>query len=184
MPVLDPELTDLEVTTQPPDLARKSITKAQLNLFLYQIAFNPAWRNMDVPRQTRPGETAPPALPLNMHFLITAYGRGESDNDSLSHRVLASAMSVLNDHAVLGRDEIRNALANNDLADQLERVRIAPQAFSTDELFKLWTAFQTNYRISTAYEVSVVLIDSRSSARAALPVLKRAPRIRRRRNTS
>ena len=34
MPVLDADLGDLEVTLQPPDTARKGISKAQLNLFL------------------------------------------------------------------------------------------------------------------------------------------------------
>ena len=55
---LDAELSDLEVTTQPPDLARKEVSQAQLNLFLYQTVVNGAWRNMDMPRQVRPGETA------------------------------------------------------------------------------------------------------------------------------
>jgi hypothetical protein len=38
---------------------------------------------------------------------------------------------------------------------------------------KLWTTFQTQYRISAAYEIDVVLIESTRSARAALPVLRR-----------
>lgn len=173
MPLLDAELADLEVTLQPPDLARKGMTKAQLNLFLFQVAGNAAWRNLDNPRQVRPGENAPPALALNLHYLITAYGRGDSDSDALSHRVLAAAMSALHDHPLLDADDIRNALPGNDLADQLERVRMTPLALGVEELSKLWTAFQANYRVSAAYEATVVLIDSQRSARAPLPVLKR-----------
>lgn len=175
MPVLDSSLADLEVTLQPPDIARKNITKAQLNLFLYRVATNPTWRNMDMPRQVRPGETALPALALNLQYLITAYGRGDSENDAVGHRVLAAAMSVLHDHPLLGADAIRDALADNDLHTQIERVRITPLSLGVEELSKLWTAFQSNYRISTAYELAVVLIDSRTVARAALPVLKRGP---------
>lgn len=173
MPLLDAELADLEVTLQPPDLARKGMTKAQLNLFLYQVAGNAAWRNLDNPRQVRPGENAPPALALNLHYLITAYGRGDSDSDALSHRVLAAAMSTLHDHPLLDADDIRSALPDNDLADQLERVRMTPLALGIEELSKLWTAFQANYRVSAAYEATVVLIDSQRTARAPLPVLKR-----------
>ena len=44
--------------------------------------------------------------------------------------------------------------------EQIERVRITPQPLSVDELSKLWTAFQTHFRISAAYQVSVVLIES------------------------
>ena len=175
MPLLDSELSDLEVTLQPPDLARKGITKAQLNLFLYQVVANAAWRNMDMPGQVRPGETAPPALALNLHYLITAWGRGDSDSEALSHRVLAAAMSTLHDRPVLDPTDIRNALPDNDLAGQFERVRLTPLAQSVDELSRLWTAFQTNYRVSTAYEATVVLIDSGASSRAPLPVLRRGP---------
>ncbi|MHB1057963.1 MAG: DUF4255 domain-containing protein [Rhodanobacter sp.] len=173
MPALDPDLGDLEVTLQPPDVARKGISKAQLNLFLYQVVANAAWRNLDMPGQVRPGETAPPPLALNLHYVITAWGRGDSDNDAVSHRVLAAAMSTLHDRGVLDGSDIRNALADNDLADQIERVRMTPLPQSVDELSRLWTAFQTNYRTSAAYEAAVVLIDSQAAARAPLPVLRR-----------
>src|SRR5215207_6402613 len=38
---------------------------------------------------------------------------------------------------------------------------------------KLWSSFQKEYRTSTAYTVSVVLIDSDRSSRTPLPVLTR-----------
>jgi hypothetical protein len=173
IPVLDPDLGDLEVTLQPPDVARKGISKAQLNLFLYQVVANAAWRNLDMPGQVRPGETAPPPLALNLHYVITAWGRGDSDVDAISHRVLAAAMSTLHDRGVLDGNDIRNALPDNDLANQVERVRITPLPQSVDELSKLWTAFQTNYRTSAAYEAAVLLIDSQATMRAPLPVLRR-----------
>jgi hypothetical protein len=124
IPLLDLDLSDPEVTIAPPDLPRKGIAKAQLNLFLYQTVVNAAWRNLDMPRQVRPGEVAP--LALNLHYLVTAYGRGETDNDGTSHRVLSGAMSVLHDHPVLGQSEIAASLPNNDLAEQFERLRITP----------------------------------------------------------
>ena len=84
IPALDSSLSDLQVTTQPPDLARRNVTTSQLNVFLYQTVVNAAWRNLDMPRQVRPGETGAPPLPLNLHYLLTAYGRGENDNDAVS----------------------------------------------------------------------------------------------------
>ncbi|MEO8810298.1 MAG: DUF4255 domain-containing protein [Rhodanobacter sp.] len=173
IPALDPELSDLEVTMQPPDIARKGISKSQLNLFLFQVIANAAWRNLDMPGRVRPGETAPPALALNLHYLITAWGRGDNDSDALSHRVLAAAMSTLHDSPILDGTAIASALPDNDLANQIEHVRITPLTQSVEELSKLWTAFQANYRISTAYEAAVVLIDSQAATRAPLPVLRR-----------
>jgi hypothetical protein len=175
LPLLDGDLSDIEVTTQPPDLARKGISKAQLNVFLYQTVLNGGWRNLDLPRQVRPGEGGAPPLALNLHYLITAYGRGETDNDAISHRVLGGAMSTLHDHAVLMPSEIGLALPGNDLGEQFERVKVTPLVMGVEEMSKLWMMFQTQYRISAAYEVTVLLIDSRAAVIAPLPVLTRGP---------
>jgi hypothetical protein len=175
VPVLDPALSDLSVTTRTPDMARKTVTGASLNVFLYGTAVNAGWRNQDLPR-TRPGESATPPLSLNLHYLVTAYGRDDTDQDAVSHRALAAAMSVLHDHPVLSPDELTAALAHSDVAGQPERLRITPLPLSTDELSKLWTAFQTTLHVSAAYEVTVVLIDSHSQGSAALPVLARGSR--------
>jgi hypothetical protein len=172
IPARDASLADLEVTTLPPDLARKGITKAQLNLFLYQTAVNAAWRNLDVPGRVRPGESPNPPLALDLHYLLTAYGR-ETDDETVSHRVLGGAMSVLHDHPLLGRDEIRTALPDSGLGDQFERLRITPLAMPLDDMSKLWTALQAPYRVSASYQATVVLIDSLDAGRAPLPVLRR-----------
>lgn len=174
IPLRDAGLPGLKVTTLPPDLARKNVADvgAQLNVFLYQTIANASWRNQAAPTQTRPGEVGRPPLALNLHYLLTAYG-GDTDDEGTSHRVLGGAMGVLHDHALLGRDEIRGALPGNDLADQFERLRVTPLTLPMDEMSKLWTALQTNYRVSAGYEVTVVLIDSLAASRAALPVLTR-----------
>jgi hypothetical protein len=170
IPTRDTDLSDLQVTTLPPDLARKGITSAQLNLFLYQTEVNAAWRNMNMPRQVKPGETAVPPLALDLCYMLTAYGRGDNNLDAISDRVMGGAMSVLHDHPLLGADEIDNALPQSSLADQFERIRITPKPLTIDELSKLWTTMQTPYRITAAYHVSVVLIESTRPAKAPLPV--------------
>jgi hypothetical protein len=169
----DSELADTIVTTKHPDNARNGQTANQLNAFLYQTNPNAAWRNADVQSQVMPGEVKPPALPLDLSYLITAYG--SEDDDIAAHRVLGRAMGLLHDHPLLGRDEIQSALVGNDLHEQIERVRISPRGLTVDEISKLWSAFQTEYRISAAYDVSVVLIESDRPARAPLPVLARGP---------
>ena len=45
------------------------------------------------------------------------------------------------------------------------------QPLSLEEVSKLWAAFQTNYRLSAAYQVAVILIESTRAARTPLPVL-------------
>jgi len=172
IPKRDAGIPGLKVTTLPPDLARKGINDPQLNIFLYQTTVNAAWRNLDIPTQVRPGESANPPLALNLHYMLTAYG-SENDDESVSHRVLGGAMSVLHDHPLLDAQEISDALAGSGLETQFERVRITPIALPMDEMSKLWTALQSNYRLSAGYEITVLLIDSERPMKAALPVLRR-----------
>jgi hypothetical protein len=156
------------VTSLPLDKARDAGGADQLNVFLYQTVVAAAWRNTD-PRQ---GDGTFPPLPLALHYLVTAY----SDDEVRAHEVLGRAMSILHDHPVLGAQEISDAtivdLPDSDLHLQPERIRITPLGLSTDDLFKLWSGFQTNYRVSSAYELTVILIDSTRPSRTPLPVLR------------
>ena len=165
------------VTVRSLDNARKDITTDHVNLFLYQTLPDAAWRNMDMPRQLKPGETGQPPLPLTLYYLLTAYS--DDLDDTGSHRLLGQAMGVLQDHPLLGADEIRNAtsttigLADSNLHEQVERVRITLQPLTLEEMSKVWSPFQTQYRLSAAYQVSVILIESTRAIRSPLPVLSR-----------
>lgn len=173
------ELPDAKVTTKPPDKAEAAANL--INLFLYQTNESAAWRNMAMPRQSKPGETGQPALALDLYYLITAYGKSdESPNPPESHRLLGRAMSVIYDHSVLSSKDIKDALPVADqplydLYDQIEHVRITHQPLNLDEMSKLWSACQAKYRISAAYLASVVLIESNHPSQTPLPVLKRGP---------
>jgi hypothetical protein len=170
----DTVLNGTVVTALPPDEAANLSHTRQVNLFLYQVSPNAAWRNMDMPRQTRPGESGQPLLPLTLYYLLTAYAReNPEDTAFIGHRLLGRAMSILHDRPLLDKDEIQDALPGNDLHKQVERVRLTLQPFSLEEMSKLWTAFQTQYRLSAVYEASVVLIESTRPARTPLPVLRR-----------
>jgi len=168
----DPDLPGVTVTTRPPDKARgNNDTASQVNLFLYQTALDAAWRNRDMPGKVKAGETGFPPLPLALFYMLTAYGLNNDDVNG--HHLLGRAMSILHDHPLLGAAEIHSALPKSDLDTQIERVRITPQPISLEELSKLWTVFQTQYRISAAYQAAVVLIESDREAVAAPPVLRR-----------
>jgi hypothetical protein len=171
-PNSDPLLQGTQVTMQPPDEARgANPPERQLNLYLYQVMPNAAYRNADVPRQLRPGETGQPPLALNLYYLLTAYAI--DDQQPVSHRILGRAMAVLNDHPLLGRREIEAALPNTGLSEQFERVRLSLQPLALEDIFKLWSGFQTHYRLSAAYEATVVLIESTRPSSAPMPVLQR-----------
>ncbi len=178
----DPAPTDTEVTTQPPDKVPDNPGNL-INIFLYQTSLNGAWRNADMPGVKR-GETALSPLGLDLYYLVTAYSKNEDKPQPDSHQLLGRAMSILHDHPVLSADDIKAALPPSggggidvddfDLYDQIERVRITPRPMTLDDISKLWMMFQgVKYRISAAYQVSVVLIESKRPAKTPLPVTQR-----------
>ena len=163
---------EILITNLPLDEAYKfDQAKNQVNLFLYHVEHSPSWKNREVPGTVKNGETGRPPLGLNLYYLVTAYGQDK--NEIIGHLLLGKAMSILHDHPVFSRDEIRAAFSASMLQNQVERVRITPQPISLDEVSKLWTGFQSQYKLSVAYQVNVVLIESKRPSKTPLPVLMR-----------
>lgn len=170
---VDSNVAGADITILPLDKAldqpgSTSSSPHQLNIFLYHVAHTTAFRNRGAPGS---GGGATP-LALTLHYLVSA---NSNDGDDLaSHRILGAVMSAFHDEPVLSPKELGDAattVAGADVHLQLDKVRITEQALSTEEMYKLWSAFQTHYRVSAAYEVSVVVIDSRKPIKAPLPAL-------------
>jgi len=171
---------NVNVTTKPPDKARDSNNNGgdQVNLFLYHFSENGAWKNMALPNQIKPGETGPPPLALNLHYLVTVYAQNDDFPEPTSHYLLGEAMGALHDHAILTPEEIKRALpaaevGKHDLYRQTERVKLTLRSLSEDERNKVWTLFQVPFRFTFVCEASLVLLESRRASRAPLPVLFR-----------
>lgn len=173
----DSALSDSEVSLRPLDVARTSEDRNQLNLFLYQAQQNAAWRNHDLVSRGAATDGAQVPLALNLFYLLTAYGR-QSD-ELYAHRMLTTAMQLLHDNTLLTAPAIAAAagmhelLSIQDLDQQIERIHVTPHALSLEEMSKLWAMFQAKYRTSVAYQVSVVLVDSRRPPRSVQPVESR-----------
>jgi Pvc16 N-terminal domain/IPT/TIG domain len=180
---------NVNVSALPPD--RIDLTtggQSQLNLYMYAVTFNPGWRNIELPSADARGERiSNPPLALNLHYLLTSYGLNELHTEIL----LGYGMHLLHQNPVLDRKAIRRsltsgsagsggglpdelrALSTSELAEQMEQIKIAPENLSTEEISKLWTAFSAKYRPTAAYQVSVVLIESKESTKSALRVKER-----------
>ena len=166
------------VTALSPEEAQDSTHPNQINLFLYHVLPNAAWRNRNLPGVVKAGETGLAPLALNLYYLLTAYHRENADLiEVFSHTLLGSAMSTLSDHPLLNAADIKQASIDNKLTLQNglylqpERVRITLQPLTLDEMSKIWTMFRARYRISVAYEISVVLIENQMPIKTPLPVL-------------
>ncbi len=181
------------VSALPPDhIKTREEEKPRVNLFLYQVACNQGWRNEDLPSHDSRGmRLSNPLLALDLYYLLTVYGK----QDFAAEILLGYAMQTFHEKPVLSRELIRRVLPSKEvedqgedsssqmeilkklsvsgLAEQIELIKISPYQLNTEEISKLWSAFQSNYRLSAAYKISVVLIRSRSQTRSPLPVLKR-----------
>jgi hypothetical protein len=180
---------NVTVTVLPPDLVLDpSADKGtKLNLFMYQATSNQGWRNSGLPsRDSRGDRINSPPLALDLHYLLTAYASEEFHSEIL----LGYGMLLLHENPVIAREVISNSLttvsasgsglpdklkslADSGLADQIEQIKITPQPVNIDEMSKLWSAFQSKYRPTATYQVSVVLLESKIAARSSLPVLRR-----------
>jgi hypothetical protein len=168
-------IKEFVVTHQLPHKVRTGAneTKNVINLFLYRTELNAAWRNMPDPSQTKPGEHGAPPLALNLDYLLTAYG--EDEREEAAHYFLGQAMRVLHDNAVVPRSKFNDVIPEALVHRQIEKITITPRPLTIEDLSKLWSMFQTQFRICAAYVVTVVLIDNRTATKSAPPVLKRGP---------
>jgi uncharacterized protein DUF4255 len=172
------------VTAVPPDRIIKpnQPEPVQVNLFLHQVTLNAGWRNVDLPSRNSGGEAVrTPPVGVNLHYLVSAYG----PDPYVPEILLGHTVRILAEIATLSREAIRrtltpsapdpmlSALLDSNLADQIELIKIAPETVNTEEMSRLWSAFQTHYRPSLAYQVSVVLIEGRGRVRPALPARSR-----------
>jgi hypothetical protein len=146
-----------------------------VNIFLYQVTPNAAYRNADTPTRRTDGTLVQrPQAALDLHYLFTFHG---DDSQLEPQRMLGVVASTLQSQPLLSTDNISAAvaqfgfLAGSGLESQVERIRFTPTALSLEEFSKLWSVFfQVEYSLSAAYQASVVLIQSDETPQSALPV--------------
>jgi hypothetical protein len=185
------------VSAMPPDRIKTGADEEnRINLFLYQVTPNLGWRNQGLPSLGSNGERLYyPPLALDLHYMLTIYGK-----EDLSAEVLWGYAMELFHELVLDRTDIRNLLkfdptdpaplkiaqippdndgrTLDDLADQIEQIKISPNYLSADELSRLWTAMQARLRPTMVYQASTVLIQRKKPTRSPLPVLTRGQKDR------
>ncbi len=110
--VIDHQVTDVlgagvTVSSLAPDVVPIDGDAAapRLNLFLYQVTHNAAWRNVDLPSRGASGHRiSNPPLALDLHYLLTAYGITDRHGNSLNFDY-----SVMLNTEAIGIDSIAEA---------------------------------------------------------------------------
>lgn len=147
-----------QITLSPPD--EDVGDDALLSVYLYHIGPDASLRN----QQQLPVGTAgliKPPLALRLSYLITPL----LGTEALSQMLLGRVMQSLHDQpliTMLGGQPLGNSLGGGSPA-----IRVWMEPLALEELTRIWHALGTNYRLSLAYQLRVVLIDSTLPPRAA-----------------
>jgi hypothetical protein len=127
--------------------------EAGVSVFLYRIYHNGANR-IPPGKLNSKGERKLPQLPLDMHFLLTAWARGAS----LQNTIAGWMMRVLEDTPILQPGLLNHkwpSFAPN------ETVEISLAKLSTEDILRIWdTLIQEKYQLSVPYLARNVRIDS------------------------
>jgi hypothetical protein len=139
-----------------------------VNVFLYQVAPNAAFRNADVPTRRADGTLLQrPRVALDLYYLLSFYGE---DREQIPQQLLGLSVSALNawPSPLFGPEPPPAAAA--EFPDPA-LLTFSPVTLSLEELSKFWLMFQLPYALSIAYRGSVALVDSDLTPQPpALPV--------------
>src|SRR5215813_12928256 len=149
-----------------------------VNLYLYRVTESPFTRNRPWPgdRMTPPSNR--PALGLQLHYLLTPLGAAPTDANFSegddAHTMLGLAMLTLQENPVLNDVHLPalpasgglNATAGFDadlvlppyLLNGYDKIKVMLSPAGIEELSKIWATINQPYRLSVAYEISLVEI--------------------------
>jgi len=176
------EVPGTEVKTMRPD-AHASREKGEaaplINIYLYQVLPNTAYRNEELPLRSHDGKLInTPTIPLDLYYLFSFYG---DEQTIIPQRLLGSVVEILHTRPILDPDTIVATISNtafdflqgSNLHEQVEQVKFSPFSMDLEELSKLWSVFfQTPHALSVSYRASVVLIESKEIPEPKSPEAK------------
>jgi hypothetical protein len=167
-------------TGRPEAPANGGVPAPGMDLYLYQVTPNAAFRGDDLPTRRSDGTLIQrPRVAVDLHYLLVFRG---NEVELEPQRLLGNAVRALHGTGILGRPLIHSVetdaanpfLIGSDLADAPELVKVTPLPLSLEELSKLWSVFfQIPYNLSVAYQATVVAIEGDETPKQALPVAER-----------
>lgn len=134
----------------PADLKLGNSVNSSINIYLYQVLENAYTKNQPWRAQLN-GDLRYPPLALNLHYLLTPYATDQVS----AHHVLNDAMRILHDSATITGGQLPESLRL-----VVERLSIALLPLPLEDLTRIWSALQSAFRLSVAYQVRVVLLPS------------------------
>ena len=145
--------TVTQVTVGKPEPLPSTPMTSRLNVFLYEIHFDPSLRN----KPLDDGQPAP--LWLTLKFLLTAFDRGGESDTIEAHEFLGEGLRALNELSYLPLPSaLSDPLGLAALQDNPEIMKITFDSATTELLSKVMQGADEKYRFSVAFEVRPVMI--------------------------
>ncbi len=149
-----------------------------VNLYLYRVIESPYTRNQPWPGDRITAPSNQPPLGLQLFYLLTPLGAVPSEatvnEGDDAHTMLGIAMSTLYANPILNQVHLPALPASGtlnatpgfdadsafpvDILNSYEQVKATLLPTSVDELSKIWATINQPYRLSVAYEISLVEI--------------------------
>jgi hypothetical protein len=137
----------------------------RLNLFLYEVVFDPSLKNEPL------DEGQPPPLWLVLKYLLTAFDDAKESDSIQAYEYLGRGMGALQSLNYLSTTTIGNPDYLKALAANPEELKITFDEAPTDLLSKVMQGSDDQkYRISVAFQVRPVMITSGEPAAYSLLV--------------
>jgi hypothetical protein len=125
-----------------------------VSLYLYHVNINQVRRVMPSPQAPATTRMRMPQLPLDLHFILTPWGR----SPSMEMAILGWMMRVLEDFPALPLG-LLSAITDAAFSED-ETVELIAGQMSHEEMIRIWEVLPTDHRISVPYIARVVRIDS------------------------
>jgi hypothetical protein len=141
--------------------------EAGVSLFLYRILPDGTHR---IPngRIGPDGRRHPTRLPVNLHFLLTTWGKSAS----LQHTIAGWMMRILEDNPIFPVGLLNTVLP--DVFQHDETVEISLTDLSNEDLLRVWEMLpQSTYRLSIPYIARSIRIESTQLLSKGEPVQER-----------
>jgi Pvc16 N-terminal domain len=155
---------------QTKDLQTPQQLNTGVSIYLHRITFNTTRRNLP-PRQALDGKRYRPPTPVDLHYLITAWGRTAEEQQGL----LGWAIRTLEDTPVLPAGFLnRFAGERGEVFRTDETIELVGDVLSIQDMFNIWEIAKHNHQASISYIVRMVYLDSENELTDAGPVQTRS----------
>ena len=126
-----------------------------ISLFLYRVTVNSSLRNM--PSRLAPdGTRYRPSLPLDLHYLLTAW----ASDSGQQQRLLGWSMRELEDLPILPSGLLNQYIDHPDTFRTDESVEVVCDPLSLQDLTAVWDKLKPKYQTSVSYVARMIAIES------------------------